>query len=332
MHSVLDIYTTWIAERGVNKVLLSALSEGLSGVRLILKGMDETSWEALDCFCYDIKRISPLFKIMVDLPGTKPRLGHLKHALNLSFGDTIELAYTSEVSANQIPTECLMQYSESIKCGQHLLVNDGKTTFEVTGKTKQAISVTLVDESATIISGRSINLPDSDTTFSALSNIDIQSIEKLKNREINSIAISMVNSPDEMKRAKVIMEKIGVKSELIAKIETPFGIDNVDEISLASDSMMIARGDMTTICGENKVFAGQNKVISAAVKHNKDIIAATGILSSLSLSHTPSIGDVCDVSYLLSFGLKRFLISDATLALQYPERACKWLKKLCDST
>lgn len=332
MKSTLDIYTTWIAERGVNKVLLSALREGLSGVRLILKGMDEVSWEALDSFCYDIRRIAPLFKIMVDLPGTKPRLGHLEHTLNLSYGDTIELAYTSEVSTNQIPTECLIQYSDSIECGHHLLVNDGKTTFKVTGKTKQAISVTLVDESATIISGRSINLPDSEAAFSALSDIDIQSIEKLKSREINSIAISMVNSPDNMEKAKVIMEKAGVKSELIAKIETPFGIDNVNEIALVSDSMMIARGDMTTLCGENRVFTGQNKVISAAVKHNKDIIAATGILSSLSFAHVPSIGDVCDVSYLLSLGVNRFLISDATLALQYPERACRWLKKLCHNT
>ena len=95
MKSTLDIYTTWIAERGVNKVLLSALREGLSGVRLILKAMDEISWEALDSFCYDIRRIAPLFKIMVDLPGTKPRLGHLEHTLNLSYGDTIELSYTS---------------------------------------------------------------------------------------------------------------------------------------------------------------------------------------------------------------------------------------------
>lgn len=332
MKPMLDIYTTWIAERGVNKVLLSALREGLSGVRLILKGMDEISWEVLDSFCYDIRRIEPLFKIMVDLPGTKPRLGHLEHTLNLSYGDTIELAYTSEMSANQIPTECLVQYSDSIECGHHLLVNDGKTTFKVTGKTRQAISITLVDESATIISGRSINLPDSETVFSALSDIDIQSIEKLKSREINSIAISMVNFPSNMENVKVIMEKEGVESELIAKIETPFGIDNVNEIAVMSDSMMIARGDMTTLCGENRVFTGQNKVISAAVKHNKDIIAATGILSSLSFSHVPSIGDVCDVSYLLSLGVNRFLISDATLALQYPERACRWLKKLCHNT
>lgn len=330
-NNALEVIATWSINYGLNNILHEAITEGLSGVRLILKGQHKELPAAIDQFCHAVKKINPNFKIMIDLPGSKPRFGNFDSPLIVNKGDLITFSFNvAHTTDNAYPTEYLGLYSSEIKIGDRLLTNDGTTTFIVNDLLDDCIIVRLLDQCATIVSNRSINLPDSKVNFKALSPVDVNAISQLTGLNFDMIAISMVNTDSDIIESREIMFSLGFQSELIAKIETPKALLNLEKIVEKSDSLMIARGDLTTIYGGSNLFYAQKMIIDAGKKYNKSIIGATGLFASLSESEEPTISEFCDVGYLLASGISRFLLSDA-VSLNQPARACRWFKKQFDS-
>lgn len=324
-----EIATTWIAALGVNQELRSAISKGLSAARLILKGNIQNQKPSIKDFCVEARKLKSDFKVMVDLPGSKPRLGYLGTPRFVVHGQSLTLSYSSKYINNDlIPTECLSKYQSAIKVGHRILVNDGKTTLEVCEVSSDHIKVVIVDKNAIIMSGRSLNLPDSEVRFSAFTSLDEDSLRDLCDVGIDMVAVSMVNDSSDICRVRNVLETLDLPVELIAKIETPEALLHLDEIVENSDSLMIARGDLTTLCGGVNLFSAQEQIIKAGSVFNKDIICATGLLSSIGEVPNPSISEVCDASYLIQQGVSRFLLADADLALKYPTYACDWINAL----
>lgn len=321
-----EIMTTWVANLGMNRELRNAIASGLSGVRLILKGNRSSTRESIEALCYEARQVNPSFKVMVDLPGSKPRLGCFGSAKSFIRNQSLILSYdTQSVSPDTIPTEYLSLYRSSIKVGDRILVNDGRTTFEVIETQDDYLKVILVDENATIMSSRSINLPDSKVDFKALTSLDKESLHMLKGLDIDMVAISMVNNASDIIRTRETLEELNLHSEIIAKIETPEAIINLDAIATATNSLMIARGDLTTLCSGVDLFFMQEKIIESGNKIGRSVIGATGLLTSLAKDNEPSISELCDASYLIHRGVHRFLFADAELCLNHPTRACKWI-------
>lgn len=331
MNKHLEIMTTWVSELGVNCELQNAIANGLSGVRLILKGSRPDTRTSIEAFCVETRRVNPEFKIMVDLPGSKPRLGYFGSPRSFVHDQSILLSYDTEnISSDTIPTECLSLYRSSIKVGDRLLINDGETTFKVTETHDDYLKVTLVDENATIMSSRSINLPDSSVRFNALTLFDIESLHMLRGLDIDMVAVSMINNSSDIQKTQETLKALNIHSEIIAKIETPEALINLDEIISVADSLMIARGDLSTICGGTNLFSAQENIIETSNRIGTSIISATGLLTSLAKNSEPSISELCDISHLIQKGVHRFLLADAELCLAHPSRACKWIYNLYD--
>ena len=325
----LEITTTWIASKGLDHTLLSAIAAGLSGVRLIMKGNQKELKLSISKFCRDVRNIVPNFKIMIDLPGSKPRLGNFARPIALKQGESIALAFgATPVSDRLVPSEYLFPYRSSVKIGDRLLVNDGSTTFRISDIFDDYIVLQLVDLTAILTPNRSINLPDSQVSFEALTPFDIESLELLSGLHIDMVALSMVTNSFDIERVRSALSSIGLLSEIIAKIETPEALSDINNIAEQADALMIARGDMTTLCGADNLFSAQEAVIQAGLTCHKSVISATGLLTSLAESDEPSISELCDVGYLLERGVRRFLLSDASLSLGHPNRACRWLNSL----
>ena len=325
----LEITTTWTLSRGLNQDLRAAINNGLTGVRLILKGKNKSLRTSIYDFYCSVRKVAPNFKIMVDLPGGKPRLGNFIDSIFIEKGQLLSLSYSNEhYSTDAIPTEYLKPYSSFINVGDRVLVNDGCSTFEILSTYEDGITIQLVDDFATLMPNRSINLPDSNLSYNALTDSDIDMLAQLEGLDINMVAISMVSNASDVVRAKELLLSLNLNAELIAKIETPEALSCLPEISVEADSMMIARGDLTTLCGEDNLFAAQVKIIKAGRKYSKSLIGATGLLASLGSCKKPSISEICDASFLLQCGLSRFLLADGDLCFSFPNRGCAWLKYL----
>ena len=327
--NTLEMTTTWIASRGLDRILQSAINEGLSGVRLILKGKIDGLKLSIDQLRSEARKYNQNFKIMLDLPGSKPRLGWFAEPISIMQGQTLNFAFSSKrVFDGSIPTEHLTLYRDKIFTGHHLLLNDGRVKFEILNIEEAFLVARLINDSATLLPNRSITLPDSKVIFGSLTEIDIAALKQLKGIDIDMVAISMVSNPMDVKRVRDVLSSFGFQSEIIAKIETPEAITCLSGIAKQSDSLMIARGDLTILGGSDNVFFLQEKIIRASEEFKKSVISATGLLTSLAYSEEPSIGELCDVGYLMSRGIRRFLIADAELSLNNPATACRWFRKL----
>lgn len=330
--SSLDIFASWIARKGLSGTLKAAIDSGLTGVRLIMKGDFSCISQEVLSFSGEVKSYAPNVKIMIDLPGSKPRLGKVEEEVTVKQGQFIYLhrnSFTQTHDNNHLCVEGLTEYWNYLNVNDRLLINDNETVFAIQEIDNEMISVQLISEDTSIISYRSICLPDSDIHYHGMTNYDIQALHSLVGiKTVDSVAISMVTKCEDVQHGREIINNILGDVEVIAKIETPEALCNISSICEYADTVMIARGDMRNLCNPERIFYNQQKVINTSNRHKTSIIAATGILTSLGSSPEPSISELCDVGFLISNGISRFLIADAELTLNHPARACEWIKKI----
>lgn len=330
--SSIDIIASWIARRGLSSTLKSAIDRGLTGIRLILKGDIFCVSKEVLSFSNEVKSYAPNVKIMIDLPGSKPRLGKVNEKVTVKQGQLVYLhknGYAQIRDNNHLCVEGLTEYWNCLNVNDRLFINDNETVFIIKEIDDETISIQLISNDTSIISYRSISLPDCDIHYHGMTNYDIQALHSLAgDKTVDSVALSMVTKCEEVQYGREIINKIIGDVEVIAKIETPEALCNISSICESADTVMIARGDMRNMCNPENLFYNQQIVINAAKRHKTSIIVATGILASLGTSLEPSISELNDVGFFISNGISRFLIADAELTLNHPERACEWIKKI----
>ena len=146
--------------------------------------------------------------------------------------------------------------------------------------------------------------------------------------EVDIVAISFVNSKNDILKAKEILNKNGANPWIIAKIETKQAVENLDEILEVTDGVMVARGDLGIEVGIEKVPVIQKKIIRRANKLKKPVITATQMLLSMVNSPFPTRAEVSDVANAVMDGSDAVMLSDETTVGKYPVKAIETLKNV----
>lgn len=271
--------------------------------------------------------------ILQDLQGPKIRLGTLKdNHLDLLKDDELVLeAADGFVHDGGYTVPVQYNLAEKVKVGEPLSMFDGKVKSEVIEIVSDtAIKVRVLNDGF-IMSKKGLNLPDTDFGGDILTPKDLADIEYGATQDYDYVALSFVQTADDIVRLKQLLLSYGSTAKVIAKIETKKAIssdDNLEEIVKVADGIMIARGDMAVEAGAEVVPIIQRKLIAMCRRHGRLCIVATQMLSSMVESPEPTRAEVSDVATAVVQGADVVMLSDETANGKYPIETVKAMKKV----
>ena len=250
--------------------------------------------------------------ILADLQGPKIRLGRFASGpVELHLGDSFTIT-TRDVAGDA--TICGTTYSglpRDCKIGDRILIDDGKVGLEVLEVTSDSV-LTRVTEAGTVSDNKGINLPGVAVSVPALSEKDISDLRWALNQGVDMVALSFVRSAADIDDVHKIMDQEGRRIPVIAKIEKPQAVENLQEIIDAFDGIMVARGDLGVELPLEQVPMVQKHAIELARAATKPVIVATQMLESMIGSNRPTRAEASDVANAVLDGADALMLSGET--------------------
>ncbi|HET6746964.1 MAG TPA: pyruvate kinase [Candidatus Saccharimonadales bacterium] len=274
------------------------------------------------------KKIGKPVAVLQDLQGPKIRLGNLTQDVQVASGDELILDYAAEHHENVLPVQ--YNLAEKVKPGEPIYIFDGKvrtTVLEIASET--AIKVR-VENSGVLMSRKGINLPDTNFGGDILTQKDIKDVEYGAPKDIDYVALSFVQSADDINNLRQMLVGLGSSAQIIAKIETKAAIEDeaLEEIVKASDGIMVARGDLAVEAGAEIVPIVQRKIIALCRQYGKLSIVATQMMASMVDNPEPTRAEVSDVANAAIQGADTVMLSDETANGSYPLETVAAMKKV----
>ncbi len=266
--------------------------------------------------------------ILQDLQGPKIRLGMLNQNVDVNQGDEIILDHAAEHNGMIIPVQ--YNLAEKVKPGETLYIFDGKIRTTVTEITSGTAIKVRIENPGTLMSKKGINLPDTDFGGDILTPKDLADIEFGATRDIDFVALSFVQSADDINNLRQILVANGSTAQIIAKVETKAAIvdDTLKEIVKVSDGVMVARGDLAVEAGAEVVPIVQRRIIKLCRRYERLSIVATQMMASMVDSPEPTRAEVSDVSNAVVQGADVVMLSDETANGSYPLETVAAMKKV----
>ena len=268
--------------------------------------------------------------VLGDLQGPKIRLGIVKENVFVEKGDVIEITTKtlSEGDEKRVSINYL-DFPKDVNVNEKILVNDGKLIFKVLKTNKKDVVQAKVLQGGALESRKGVNLPNTNISLPALTEKDKEDALFAVKNEFDWIALSFVRSKkDIFLLQKLIESNSNDKIPIIAKIEKPEAIANMDEIILAADGIMVARGDLGLEIPAEEVPLNQKLLVSKAKKARKPIIIATQMMESMIDSLTPSRAEVNDVANSVMDGADAVMLSGETSVGQFPVEVVNTMEKI----
>ena len=256
--------------------------------------------------------------VLADLQGPKIRLGRFASGPeHLAVGDRFTIT-TDEIQGTA--DRCGTTYKGlpgDVSPGDLILIDDGKLTLRAVEVTGTDV-VTEVVVGGPVSNNKGINLPGVAMSVPAMSEKDSEDLRWALRQGIDMVALSFVRSAEDIKLVHQIMDEEGRRVPVIAKIEKPQAVENLDEIVDAFDALMVARGDLGVELPLEEVPLVQKQIISAARRWAKPVIVATQMLESMISSPRPTRAEASDVANAILDGADAVMLSGETSVGDYP--------------
>ena len=282
----------------------------------------------------NIREISDEFKtpvtILQDLQGPKIRIGELKkESFFLDDNSTIILT-SKKIKGDKSIISVDSDIIGDIKEGERILIDDGKLELKVLEINKNNITAKVL-RGGYIYPRKGINLPDSDIKLSSITAKDIKDLKFGLKNDVDWIALSFVRSGTDIIELKDLIKKEGYKTKIIAKIEKPQAIKNINEIIEVSDGLMVARGDLGVEMPMETVPVHQKRIVNKCNLSCKPVIIATQMLESMINSKTPTRAESYDVANAVLDGADAVMLSAESATGEYPILAVQSMEKIISS-
>ena len=270
--------------------------------------------------------------ILQDLQGPKIRLGMLKdNRLDLKVDDEVVLESREFEHDGGLVVPVQYNLAEKCQVGEPLSMFDGKVKAEIVEIVSgTAIKVKILNDGF-VMSKKGLNLPDTDFGGDILTEKDLADIEYGAGCDYDYVALSFVQTAEDILKLKQLLLSHGSTAKVIAKIETKKAISsekNLEAIVKAADGIMVARGDMAVEAGAEVVPMVQRKLIALCRKHAKLCIVATQMMASMVDAPEPTRAEVSDVATAVVQGADAVMLSDETANGSYPIETVKEMKKV----
>ena len=276
------------------------------------------------------KKLNSKTAILQDISGPKIRIGEINGILELKRGDKIRLVKKEPQNAYDL-TISYPEIIDFVKVGEYVFFADGSIRTKVIDKNENSLTLEVKNEGI-LSSRKGVNFPHSNLKISAITPKDEKDLIFGAKNGVDIVAISFVNSKEDILKAKKILSDNGATPWVFAKIETKKAVENIEEILEVSDGVMVARGDLGIEVGLEKVPVIQKKIIRKANRIKKPVITATQMLLSMVNSPFPTRAEVSDVANAVMDGSDAVMLSDETTVGKYPIKAVETLSKVIIET
>lgn len=216
-----------------------------------------------------------------------------------------------------------------MKKGHIIFLHDGKKKLQVTAIKGNDV-ITKVIVGGEIKGKRGVNLPDSDLSVHSLTEKDLADLEFGIKNNVDYIALSFVRRPADITELRDILKARKSKAKIVAKIETPQAIANIDQIIKLTDAIMVARGDLAIEVPFEKVPLYQKMMIKKSNKAKKFIITATQMMESMISSPVPTRAEVSDVANAIIDGTDAVMLSEETTLGKFPVEAVMAMTRIAE--
>jgi pyruvate kinase len=266
--------------------------------------------------------------ILQDLAGPKIRIGDFKDGkVELVPGKFITLT-SEKIVGDATRVHCnYPKLAKELKVGSTVLLQDGRKRLEVVSIKGSEVKCKIIVGGE--ISGRKgVNLPGANLSISAITEKDRADLAFGIKNDVDFIALSFVRRPSDIVELRGILNKAKCTAKIIAKIETPEAVENIDAIIELVDGIMVARGDLAIEIPTETVPLTQKMIIEKCNRAGKPVITATQMLESMIKSPIPTRAEVSDVANAIVDGTDAIMLSEETTLGQYPVEAVKVMTKV----
>lgn len=308
-----------LAEAGVNVFRLNFSHGAASDFVKIINDIREIE-----------KELDRPITIMQDLSGPKIRLGVIpENTISVNKGMHLllgpEAKRVDEMAYLPFDHEEIL---ESLEPGDRMVLADGGLQFNVKERRKDGLVLLEANNDGIVTSRKGLALPGKATKVRALTEKDKKDLRDGLELGVDAVAISYVQTADDVREAKELIAKSGRNVPVVVKLERQSAVDNLDDILKETDIVMVARGDLGVECPLPKLPALQKKIIKACNKASKPVIVATQMLLSMVNNPSPTRAETTDVANAVLDGADAVMLSEETAMGNFPVETVKYMRKI----
>ena len=271
--------------------------------------------------------------ILADLQGPKLRVGEIENnRIDLIEGDTITFVNQKCIGIKAAIYMSYHEFSQDVNVGEFILIDDGKIKLEVVETNKKDTVKARVIYGGPLSSKKGVNLPNTKVSLPCLTDEDISNASFALENDVDWIALSFVRkASDIIDLKKLITEKNG-HAGVIAKIEKPEALDEIDQIIEITDGVMVARGDLGVEVSFDRVPLIQKQIVEKCIAQAKPVIIATQMMESMITNFTPTRAEANDVANAVLDGADALMLSGETSVGKYPVQTIQNMQKIINFT
>lgn len=271
--------------------------------------------------------------ILADLQGPKLRVGVMKEDVVVKPGDIVTFTTAQEILGTA--ERVYMNYKEfpsDVKEGERILLDDGKLIFQVINTNRTDEVTAVVVQGGPLRSKKGVNLPNTKVSLPALTQKDIRDALFAIKAEVDWIALSFVRTPKDLEELQDLIAKhSSYKIPIIAKIEKPEAVENIDKLVAFCDGLMVARGDLGVEVPAQEVPLIQKKLVNRAKTARIPVIIATQMMETMITSLTPTRAEVNDVANSVMDGADAVMLSGETSVGNYPVQVIERMTEIIEA-
>lgn len=257
--------------------------------------------------------------ILADLQGPKLRVGKFEgEGMDLKNGEEVTFSTTEENNGKIFIT--YPEFPLDVRVGERILLDDGKLILETTATNNKNEVKAKVIHGGLLKSNKGVNLPNTRISLPCLTQKDMEDLEFVLNMDVDWIGLSFVRSARDIIELKHIIRTREKHARVVAKIEKPEAIEDIDDIINETDAIMVARGDLGVEIPLQNVPLIQKMLITKSLKNSKPVIVATQMMESMIENVTPTRAEVNDVANAVLDGADAVMLSAETSVGKFPVR------------
>ena len=301
--------------------LLTLVQEGVNVFRLNFShGTHAQHLQVIE----HIKKINNTFPfniaILADLQGPKLRVGEIENnALDLKKEDIFYFTNEKCIGTHEHVYISYPDFHKDVRIGEKILLDDGKIEVLVIEVESDNRVKVMVLSPGILSSKKGVNLPDTKISLPSLSEKDLNDLDFIISQQIDWVALSFVRRPEDVHQLREIMKSKNSGAKIISKIEKPEALEHLREIILASDAVMVARGDLGVELPLEQIPMIQKNIVRKCIHRAKPVIIATQMMESMIDRPRPNRSEITDVANAVLEGADAVMLSGETAMGQYPD-------------
>jgi len=234
--------------------------------------------------------------ILQDLQGPKLRIGKVDGVINLTDGKKIRVTTQQKISTIDELSVSYPTLAQEANVGDRILLNDGKVELQISEIIDNQTLNTDIIVGGPLTSNKGFNLPNTNISAPCLTEKDLKDLDFGLDLDVDWVALSFVRRPEDVIELKNIISQKGKRAKVIAKIEKPEAVENIEEIVKVTDAIMVARGDLGVEVPLQQVPLIQKKIVEICIKNAKPVIIATQMMESMIEDSMPTRAEITDVA------------------------------------